>query len=228
MAIRVPDPQVAYIKKLLELPEEKIDEFLEVLGQAEPQFNVFDLATKTASSLGLPEELTVEIFRVLTSLYLTRDWKTQPIKEFVDKEVFPALKRANAFSAEQIEPQWKKLRKLLVAALSFERSVGTAAKAGVVLTSHERIFAGARIMTDIRPIFHLNVSEKPEAAMIIHMLKITQRDNYRRHDDLYFALDSNDIRALKELIDRAITKEKTLKDALQTSGISVLDPKLTY
>jgi hypothetical protein len=228
MAIRVPESQVVYIKKLLELPEEKIDKFLEVLGNAGPQFNVFDLADKTAGSLGLPQEFTVEILRVLTSLYLTRDWKTQPIEEFVDKEVFPALKRANAFSAEQIGPQWKKLRKLLVTGLSFERSVGTAAKAGVVLTNHERIFSGARIMTDMRPIFHLNVSEKPEAAMIIHMLKITQRDSHQRQNDLYFALDSNDIQALKDLIDRAMAKEKTLKDVLQNSGITVLDPKLIY
>jgi hypothetical protein len=228
MSIRVPEQQVAYIKKLLELPEDKIDGFLSLLEKAGPQFNVYDLADETHVALGLPSDLTSEIFRVLTSLYLTRDWKTQPIEKFVDEEVLPALTRANTFSAEQADGQWKKLRKLLVAALSFERSVGTAAKAGIVLTSHERIFNGARIMTDVRPIFHLDVSEKPEAAVIVHMLKIMQRDSHGHHEDLYFALDSNDILALKDIIERAITKEQTLKSAMKTGGITVLDPRLVY
>jgi hypothetical protein len=112
--------------------------------------------------------------------------------------------------------------------LSLERSVGTAAKAGPVLTQHERIFVGARIMTDLRPIYHLDVSEKPDAAVIIHMLRITQRDNFGVHSDQYFALDSNDIAAMKELIDRAEKKEKTLKSIMQNSGVTVLDPKFFF
>ena len=80
-------------------------------------------------------------------------------------------------------------------------------------------------MTDLRPIYHLKVSEKPDAAVIIHMLKISQRDNFGHHQDYYFALDSNDLVTLQELAQRAMAKEKTLKGIMESSGVTVLNPK---
>jgi hypothetical protein len=227
MAFRVPADQIGHIKKFLELPDEKIDGFLDALSKADPQFNVADLAAEISGPLDVSRPLADGIVRVLASIYLTRDLGIS-LEKFVDREVFSALKRAQVFAPENIEVQWTRLRKFLVAALSLERSVGTAAKAGPVLTEHERIFAGARIMTDLRPIYHLNVSEKPDAAVIIHMLKITQRDNFGNLSDEYFALDSNDIATMKKLLERAEKKEKTLKGIIENSGVTVLDPKLFF
>jgi hypothetical protein len=230
MAFRVPPDQIGHIKKFLELPDEKIGGFLDALAKSGPKFNVSDLAAEVSGPLHVPGPLAEGIVRVLASLYLTRDFG-QPIEEFLDRDVFFALKRAQVFSAENIEDakvQWNKLRKFLVGALSLERSVGTAAKAGNVLTQHERIFNGARIMTDLRPIFHLNVSEEPDAAVIIHMLRITQRDNFGQQSDEYFALDHNDVALMKEIIERAIKKEETLRGIMENSGVTVLDPKLFF
>jgi hypothetical protein len=227
MALRVPAPQISYIKMFLELPDEKIEGLLAALVKAGPRFNVFDLASEISVPSGLSEQLTLGIIQVLASLYLTRDWR-EPTEEFVDREVFPALKRAQAFSAEKLDAQWTKLRKFLIAALSLERTVGTTVKAGTVLTQHERIFAGARIMTDLRLIYHLKVSVKPDAGVIVHMLKITQRDNFGHSKDYYFALDSNDIATMQEVMERAMSKEKTLKGIMENSGVTVLNPKLFF
>lgn len=227
MALRVPPAQISHIKTFLELPDEKIEALLTALVKAGPKFNVFDLANEISVPLGLSEQLTLGIIQVLQSLYLTRDWR-EPTDKFVDREVFPALKVAQAFSDEKIDAQWKKLRQFLIGALSSERTVGTTVKAGIVLTQHERIFVGARILTDLRPIYHLKVSEKPDAAVIIHMLKITQRDNFGHQQDYYFALDSNDIATIQELTERAMAKEKTLKGLMENSGVTVLNPKLFF
>lgn len=227
MALRVPEQQIVHIKKLLELPDDKIEGFLSALVQAKPAFNVFDLSAEVSSQSGLPIELTLGIIRVLASLYLTRNWR-EPAETFVDREVFVALRAAQTFSAEDVDAQWRKLRKFFIAALSLERTVGTAAKAGIVLTQHERIFSGARIMTDLRPIFHLDVSQKPDAAVIVHMLQIVQRDDFGNKTDQYFALDSNDIVVMKEIIERAMKKEETLKGVMKDSGVTVLDAKSYY
>jgi hypothetical protein len=227
MALRVPEQQIANIKKLLELPDDKVNGFLDALAKAGPQFNVYDLSLGIADRSGLPHDLTLGIIQILTSLYLTRNWR-ESAEQFVDREVFEALKAAQTFSPEDIDVQWGKLRKFFVAALSLERSVGTAAKAGNVLTQHERIFAGARIVTDLRPIFHLDVTEKPDAAVIVHMLKITQRNHYGDRVDQYFALDSNDIAVMQAVFERAMKKEKTLRDVMKNSGMTVLDVKLFY
>lgn len=228
MAITVPEQHVALIRKFLELPDAKIKEFVGVLQSANPQFNVADLSDEVSKRLDLPRDLTSGVIRILGSLYLTRDAGKVPLETFVDQEVGPALKRAGTFSQDTAEAQWKKLRSFLIAALSLENTLGTAAKAGYVLTQHERIFVNARILTDIRPIFHSNVSEKPGSATLVHMLRMTHRDNHRNYLDEYFALDSNDIRHLKELIDRALKKEETLKALMKNAGVTVLDPKETF
>jgi hypothetical protein len=227
MAFLVPAEQIGHIKKFLELPDERIEEFLDALAKEKPQFNVFDLAEEISGPLDVPHPLAEGIVRVLASLYLTRDLG-EPIEKFIDRDVLIALRRAEVFTGENAKAQWDRLRKFLVAALKLERSVGTATKAGPVLTQHERIFAGARIMTDLRPIFHIDVSEKPDAAVIIHMLRIRHRNGFGAQSDDYFALDSNDIVALKELIERAMRKEQTLKGVMNNSGMTILDPKLFF
>jgi hypothetical protein len=227
MNLTVPPQQIDLIKKLLGLSDEESNTFLNVLSKAGPQFNVYDLGNQLAAALQSNDLPIVTILRVLASLYLTRP-VAKSIEQFVDQDVFPALETAKIFTANDADVQRQKLQRFLVAALSYERTLGTAAKAGDVLTQHERIFDNARIVTDLRPIFHVDVTEKPDAAVIIHTLKITQRDHSRNRTDLYFALDHNDLLVMRDLIERALKKEKTLKEIINSSKITVLDPRLVY
>ncbi|SRR6266851_981428 len=227
MAFTVPASQVTNIKRFLELPESKDEVFVTLISSAGPQFNVYDLGAAVASRSDLPKDLVTGIIGVLGSMYLTRDSQETPLETFVDQDVLVALRRADTFSKdkETANAQWARLRKFLLATLSLESTVGTAAKAGYVLTQHEHIFVSARILTDIRSIFHQNLSEKPESGLIVHMLRMTHRDNHGKTSDEYFALDSNDVRRLKALIDRALKKEETLKSLMKDSGMTILNPK---
>ncbi len=233
MTLRVPQQQIAIFKMLLEQPEDKADQFVDALAKAGLHFNIADLSEDVARQLKAPLEFTQGIMSVLASLYLTRDNEHALLETFVDEGVFFALGQAGAFPGKakgHTDPnqQWTRLRKFLISTLSMERTLGTAAKAGYILTQHERIFVAARIATDIRPIFHLDVSEKPESALIIHMLRITQRDNFGKHSDKYFALDSNDIKSLKRLVDRALKKEETLRNLMKDANVAILNPKETF
>src|ERR1700722_11987200 len=227
MALTVPQQQVADIKAFLSLSEDKIEQFLAVLNDARPEFNIYDLSADIAKALELRLPLTSGITRVLASLHLTRDaeFRNISLAEFVDNNVLPALNAVHAFKTEEAEAQWKKLRRFLLGALALERSVGTTVKAGYVLTQHERIFNGARIMSDLRPIYHFDVTEKPDAAVIIHMLRITQRDSRGTQSDHYFALDSNDLIVMRDVVERAMKKEQTLRGIVKDSGVIVLNPK---
>jgi len=142
----------------------------------------------------------------------------------LDKAEATDVAKAEARNAE-IETRWARFRKFLMVAMTLDDIVGTAAKAGPVLTEHERIFEDARILTDIRLIFHPDLSEKPNAAVVVHMLRITTRDILGDRKAQYVALDSNDIRFLKQLMDRAIKKEETLKGVMNSSGVTVIEPK---
>ena len=225
MPLRVPPQQVEHVKKLVELPDTEIAKFLDALRNAGPQYNIYDLSEAVSKPAGLPRDLVLGVVQVLASMYLTKDAQQTPTEAFVDHDVFLALKRAGAFSKEQPETQWTKVRNFFIAALLLEDTVGTAAKAGFILTQHERIFVGARILTDIRPIFHVDISEQPREAVIVHMLRLIYRDSEGKHAERYFALDSNDVRGLKGMIDRAIKKEETLKGLMSRADVAVVPPK---
>ncbi len=227
MALKVPAQQINYIQKLLELPDDGVKELLDAIATAAPHFNTTDLAGEIAKKTRLPADLASGIIGVLKSMYLTRN-REQSIETFVDNIVFRSLKRADTFSPNEVDSQWRKLRPFLVSVLSLEKSLGTAVKAGEVLTAHERIFSGAKITTDLRPVFHLDVSEKPDAAMIVHMLRMTQRDNYQNNVDIYFALDSSDLVVMRQLLDRAAEKESTLKNLMKDAGVAIVEPRPFY
>src|ERR1700689_118854 len=97
MALTVPPPQIAYIKKFLELPESAIEKFLDSLSKAGPQFNTADLADEVSTSLEIPKELVRGMVGVLGSLYLTKEAKDAPTEAFIDQDVSTALKRADTF-----------------------------------------------------------------------------------------------------------------------------------
>jgi hypothetical protein len=227
MTLKVPPDHVVYIRELLKLPDETMDRFLSALDTADPQFNFADLARQIPTFENVPPFLTEGVVRVLVSLYRTGD-RGKPVPRFLDEEVFPALKRAKAFSEEDGDAEWEKLRKFLLGAMCHERTVGTAAKAGPVQTDHERIFVNAKINTDLRPIYHFDVSEKPDAATMVHMLKITHRNQYSHKSDVFIALDSNDLATLKEVIERALKKEETLRAVMKNTGVTVLGAGLFY
>jgi transcriptional regulator of aromatic amino acid metabolism len=227
MPFRVPADHAGLLREFIALPDEKIDRFLEALDKAPPQYNFHDLALQVFSDEIMAFELTEGILLVLVSLYRTADLE-RPTEGFLDADVFPSLMKANVFSAEKSNEEWAKLRKFFLSALSRERTLGTAAKAGPVQTDHDRIFCGARILTDLRPIYHREISEKPSAATVVHMLKITHRDHYGKRYDSYFALDSNDLALIKNVVERAEKKEETLRNVMKDSGITVLGAGLFY
>ena len=231
MALKVPELHVPPVKEFLKLSPSKVDELLNALGAAGPVFNTFDLADEIAQKVDVPKRLLSGILSVVAGLYLTRDREGTPIEQFVDQDVLRALAAAQVFEGkEAIESDWPKLRKFIAGALAQHRSVGTASKTGHILTQHERIFDDARILTDMRPIFHADVGDVPDAAVIIHMLRLTQRTPRpnQRYEDIFIAMDSNDIRALRETIDRAIAKEETIKTAMNKADIKCIDPKGVY
>lgn len=228
MALEVPRQQFPFIQKLLELPDEKVQELLGALAEAGHKFNVFDLASHVAVRTKLPKPLLEGILQVVASLYITKDAQACPLATFVDEQVRPALKEVLAAPSdsqpEESDLRWNRLRRFLMSALSLDDTVGVASKTGRVMTEHERIFLDARVITDIRPIFHLTLSEKPTAAVLVHMLRMTARDAYNTRTDQFFALDANDIRLLKDLVDRAIKKEETLKVLMKQADVDIIEP----
>lgn len=79
-----------------------------------------------------------------------------------------------------------------------------------------------RVLTDIRPIFTDDSNVKINGQIILHNLKIS----YQEGDDIkeiFFAIDNNDIKKIKEQAERAEKKENEIKKFIGTTQYPIFE-----
>jgi hypothetical protein len=87
----------------------------------------------------------------------------------------------------------------------------------------ERGYCKARILTDLRAAFSDDPSTTPTAMTVLHTLRIRYHDDLRRHREFYIAMDSEDLADLKDAIERAQQKSKTLEAFLGKANCRMLE-----
>lgn len=83
-------------------------------------------------------------------------------------------------------------------------------------TEHD--YARARIVSDIRPVFGDDPAVRPTEAVVIHNLELSYWQD-DRYNALYISLDSEDLRQLQEVVQRAVQKDHTLTSVLTQSAL---------
>ncbi len=93
-------------------------------------------------------------------------------------------------------------------------------KASSIGVEHERTYASAQVLTDLRPLFNdANELPKPEGAVLSHTLSLHFVGRDGGHDNFFVVLDDSDIQALIRVLDRAIKKAYSLRQLLKESGL---------
>lgn len=101
-------------------------------------------------------------------------------------------------------------------------NVYLASKSDDLLNNYGNTFITGRSITDIRPVFGLEMGT-PKAAVIVHNLSIHYQSNEEPyHKDITLVLTGKDIEGLKDILVRAEEKEKCLKSILSSSNIDNL------
>jgi hypothetical protein len=113
------------------------------------------------------------------------------------------------------------LRERLIKVFVGRKGLSITLKAMGVMVDQERTFYSARILTDVRPVFD-EKGETVDAAVIVHNLRIHYGQD-SEHKDFYVSLDTSDIADIREALDRADAKAKSLEGILKRSGVSFLD-----
>ena len=73
-------------------------------------------------------------------------------------------------------------------------------------------FLESRVISDIRIVYENELSEKEQCALVIHNLKIRFFSKNNSFDEFFVALNLSDLEKLKETIERAIQKDKLIRD----------------
>lgn len=92
-------------------------------------------------------------------------------------------------------------------------------KSVAISLEHDRVFLDARIVSDIRPVFRTTIEQGIHGALIAHSLRIDSHHGGSNHS-YYVTLTSGDLKTLKEIIERAISKEEPLNQLLDSADVT--------
>lgn len=163
---------------------------------------VMSVATESGVDLKL-------IAETLVVLYGAKSVRDISAAKFADK-VCDAMARLDSeeFRLPQSErEQFKRKIATLMGASVF----GLASKIVDLRTDDERVFCQARILTDLRPVFGSQIEDGPQGMVVVHLLKVGYHSATQRHQEFFVSLDSDDLQTLRDLIDRAEAKARSLK-----------------
>ena len=217
--LRIPPQHVTGLKELLALKDRRVNDLAAALKKTPPTLNEDDFLRFVGDKLGKGRQVAPEIITLLLSLNVLRlrlDLDTSRLVELVCEAMNEGEYEELRISEENRNSFAQRLTKLLGM-----ESLLYPAKGPSVIQAHEYLFAHARIITDIRPIFGADITIQPSAAAIIHTLQVTSYhgDNVK---DFYLAMDRTDVELLGDVLKRAARKADNLRSVLKKTGMTTI------
>ena len=212
---KVPERHREAIQELATLDHTRAKRFVEALKKADPALLLSDVAAAVAKETGL-EEASVRRFLMMlggmSRAIAAAGVSSQQFVASLGQSVAPG--RPPAERAQ--------VTKLLLAALG-SRAVQVSSKALSVMTDNERMFCRARVLSDLRPVFADDDLE-PSAAVVVHSLRISfhEHSDSESTSDVFIALDVDQLRDLRRVVDRAIAKHEKIESLATLSKLPVL------
>jgi hypothetical protein len=181
-----------------------------------------ELATKVEGEIkALNAGDVAKLIGMLTSLYRVRDRSNISPEKMAD-DLYDAIQKEGGSLVPQQNAAEFKSR--LAQFLNLGSLNVVATKAQELQSDVERAFCDARILTDLRPVFGNEISGGPTAMIIVHTLKLRYHEGAKGElKEMYFGIDSDDIAKLKQVLERAEIKAKSLVSRLQDAGIKSAD-----
>ena len=212
--IAVPDLVKKGFELARDLSETAFSEMLEALEQVEPTLLTIDLANAITDKVNdISTDDLEEIFDLVSSFFAGSASLALDYKEFIDGIVNAEAEDSPKAEQSNLKSRLRRLMK--------SKTLMVTAKALNVMTDYPNVFAGARILTEIRPVFDQDASIAPPAAVIMHLLKIHFYTAGGR-EEFYVALDGDDLKRLKEVTIRALAKSETLKPIVKNANMTLM------
>jgi hypothetical protein len=164
----------------------------------------------------LPDDLS-KIFDTNTSIAVTQTIASfsqlLEDKESTIEEIAKNLCESfNEQSQKKSEPEkLVALENNLLEIFKSYKNLGLSLKARELLTENENNFRDSRIISDLRLVFDEDLINKNRYGVIIHKLHINYR-NEGMPKDIYLSLDLQDLKQLKEEVERALQKHSIINN----------------
>lgn len=216
--LRIPEQQRAAIRAFGELSPEQVHGLKQALAGAKAANSAPALARQIAPKVEIDRDTLVEIVAMLVSLSATSQRYEIPLDQLVTAVTDRAVEQQLGPTQETAEAFKKKLHQLLL----LDQPLDVTSRVLNVMWETKNVFISARVVSDVRSIFSAGDPPEPIAAAVVHNLRIESHTD-DRHVNSYFAMDTADLRDLRDMIDRALRKEEALRRVLRDTQLEFVD-----
>ncbi len=191
-------------------------------GILEKQVAELDLAGSAdfvAERIGASNSEAEALLQALVGLHsLRRSWDVSA--ETLFDSITGSLEReaSDDWKKKSLDA-WRNLKPAIVETLSPDHPLGILEKSVYLTYAHQNTLQGMEIVTDVRPVFDTHGS-RILRTMVTHLLMLDYDDGSFPSKRLHLALDSDDIRRLKSLCDRAEIKAACAHSAFSSIGVA--------
>jgi len=224
--IQIPKKYRYGIEKIITLDSAVFDNLIDALKNSNPSFHLKNLADTVSLKIkekeieNLTKDDLLNILDAIVSLYPLQTYSSLTIEDLASS-LGEAVAELEDFP-NVTEEQKKIFEARITTLLSINGALDVASKVGELLLEYEHLFLSSRIITDIRPVFDSDLNKIPAGALIVHTLKLEYKQG-NEEKDFYIALDTNDVKKLREQLDRAEQKAESIKLMLNQAQVSYLD-----
>jgi hypothetical protein len=217
----IPEEYREGLAKFAALPDEAFQELFSALEGTPPALKYSDVARNVAAKVkSIPGEDVEEIVEIIVSLNIVRHGADVTDGEFLE-DVLEGLDETD-LEELHLTGAVRENFKGRFAKLLGTTSLKVAARVRSLQIEHDRRFCSARILTDIRPVFGLNPEDSPMAAVVTNTLRVSYHQDSELKD-VYLVLTADDLKKLRESIERAEKKALSLKAVLDTAKVPYLE-----
>ena len=209
----VPDAFVPAFAKLHEVSEDGFSALVRATEVLHSPSGISDFVALASKSAGIDHKIAATLLDALMSLIAHADEHGLDLGQLID-----GISTAEVLGLDHPERQLLASR---IRALVSHGPMHVLYKSVKLALQHERLFLDCGITTDVRPIFGDEITDGLAAAVLTHSLRIDFLRAGTR-DCFHVALDQEDLLMMKETTDRALAKASSLRDTLESAGISNL------
>jgi len=219
--LRIPNSELVVVRTIADLEESIFVAFVKAIEETDTKYLAVDFSETLAPKIpALKVSQMKPILRTALSLYNIMTSRNRSPEELGND-----LKETIEITDPNIFPHDKAsiLRDRIQKLLSIGKVMALAAKTLDVMTDQDKIFCAVKVLSDIRPVFQ-DSTDAVSAAVVIHNLRIGYHQD-GEHREFSVAMSLEDVRKVKEAMERAERKSYTLKAFVQNSGITYFEDK---
>lgn len=197
-------------KKIINLDEKQMTEVTSIISKAGVGTGVNEIVVQNENGIpGLNGDNLATILVSLFGLVNTFTHSNQTVDKFLENLVNSYGNLVEAPSENEL----KLLRERLAIMLSSFSHIRLTVKARDLMIDNACNFDEARIVSDIRIVFDDNseLQKEEQYALIVHHLNMSYFSQSQNDNKISIALDLTDLYRLRETIDRAIEKDKSIR-----------------